>query len=189
MTYIFESKDEFEARRGSDFTLLPEDDYIVEVKEIEVKHDVPNQFKPDEKPGDRWNVRLRVISFSNGDDLVDVDGNPPDGERLFFAFLDPARRGLVPRPSKTRKFLAAALGVNVEDRIELNSLEDLIGKRMNVTIIHKNGWARPDDFRPIRKRLAAAPKVTDETVKAEAEAKLAPAAPVAAEEIFAEVPF
>lgn len=192
MTFIFESKEEFEARRGSDFTLLPEDDYIVEVKEIEVKHNVTNKFRPDDPPGDRWTVKLRAISFSNGDELVDVDGNPPDGERLFFSFLDPARRGLVPRPSKTRKFLAAALGMNVEDRIELESLDDLIGKRLNATIIHKNGYANPDDFRPIRKR--AVRKAADEDVKQAADEKLAPesTSPVAAEEIFAsgdDVPF
>jgi len=190
LSIIFESKEEFEARRGSDFVLLPEDDYIVEVKEIEVKHNVPNKFDPEKAPGDRWTVKLRAISFSNGDDLVDVDGNPPDGERLFFTFLDPARKGLVPRPSKTRRFIAAALGQNIEDRIELGDIDELVGKRLNVTIIHRNGYANPDEFRPIRKRTVK--KADDVDVKQEADAKLAPAAtaPVAAEEIFADdIPF
>lgn len=189
MSLIFESKEEFEARRGSDFVLLPEDDYIVEVKEIEVKHDVPNKFNPEEQPGDRWTVKLRAISFSNGDDLVDVDGNPPDGERLFFTFLDPKRKGLVPRPSKTRRFIAAALGQNIEERIELDDINDLVGKRLNVTVIHRNGYANPDEFRPIRKR--AVKKADDAEVKAEADEKVAPATTSnsPADEIFGEAPF
>lgn len=192
------SADEYQASRGdtADFTLFPEDDYIAEIKDIEVKKDQVDIFNKNadgsQKVRDTLLVRLRPISFLNGDELEDENGDPVGDDRLFFAFIDPTHVGLVPQPAKARKFFAAALGQNVEDRIDIESYGDLVGKRLVVGIIHKpdkNGKKqnRVNDFRLLRQKSKRTPK-TDSAVEAEAATRLSDvdAAKVtnAAKEIF-----
>lgn len=191
MGIVLPSADEYAANNtgGSDFTLLPPDDYIVEVKEIVIQKDQIDIYSKDGRKRDTLQVRCRVISFANGDTLVDENGDDVNDERLFFAFVDPTRVGLVPQPSFARKFFAAALGMQVEDRIELDSYDDLIGKRMiAVAIIKPNQKGvkknKVVDFRPIRRRPARKAEAAADP-KVEAAAKLSDADVVAkAKEIF-----
>jgi hypothetical protein len=179
---VLPSADEYAANStggGSDFSLLPPDDYIVEVKEIVIQKDQVDIYSKEtpQRKRDTLQVRCRVISFANGDSLVDENGDDVTDERLFFAFIDPTRVGLVPQPSFARKFFAYATGVGLEDRIELDDYNDLVGKRLiAVAIIKPNSKGvkknKVVDFRPIRRRPAKkAAEAADP--KAEAAAKLA----------------
>lgn len=180
----------------SDFSLFPADDYILEVSEVNIQKDKVDIFdKP--KPGqpqrtyDGLEVRFRIISFANGDELVDENGAdiPEARNPLFFDWFDPERVGLKPQPAKARKFFAYATGVELEDRIDIEDFADLVGKRLIGVVVVKTSAAgirrnKVVDYRPIRRRrgpAAQAPAVAPE-------AKLAPATDLtaAAKEVFAD---
>jgi hypothetical protein len=159
--YSIPSEKDYEEQGGgtSDFKLLPADDYIVEVAQVTEQPNKKDIFADAEKP--RFylglEVRLKPISFSNGDELVDEDGGDIVGTPLFFDWLDTERVGLKPQPAKARKFFAAALGVPVEDRIDLDDFQDLVGKRLVAVVITKPNAKgvrknKVSDYRPIRNR-------------------------------------
>lgn len=174
---VFDSAEEMEAKR--DFKLLPEDEYVLEVTAIEVQHGKTSQFNT--TPHDELAVTVRAVSFSNGDALYFDDGSEPDPTKpvTLRDWLDTTKRGMLPQPSRTRKFLTSALGIPTGARIELDSYEDLIGKRLIGRVLHKtNGKGvtrdRLVDYRPVRTRPTRAKKATEE-VEADAEALLAKA--------------
>lgn len=184
------SEAEYGENATKDFSLFPADDYILEVSEVNIQYGKVDIFdKP--KPGqpqrtyDGLEIRFRPISFANGDELVDEDGEdiPAGRNPLFFDWLDPERVGLKPQPAKARKFFAYATGVELEDRIDIDDFQDLVGKRLiGVVVIKTNGQGKRNnritDYRPIRRRRGAAAKA--ETA--------APAVDVAAKakEVFAD---
>lgn len=176
----------------SDFSLFPADDYILEVQSVTEQPGKVDIFdKP--KPGEPQRtytgieVRFRIISFANGDEIVDENGNdiPAARNPLFFDWFDPERVGLKPQPAKARKFFAFAMGKELEDRIDIENWSDLVGKRLiGVVIIKANAAGirrnKVTDYRPIRNRrraAAAAPAVAPES-------KLAPDLTEKAKEIF-----
>ena len=155
---------------GGDFALMPEDLYVVEVisrkvKDLETPGTVmqANPYnKTEEFPGGKprpvLNVVMKAISFANGDELVDENGDVPKGDVLFFAFLDTEKVGLKPRPSNYRKFITASFGQKPEASVSFDDWADLVGKRLIVLIKHNNGKHKVDDYQPIRtRRRAAAP--------------------------------
>jgi len=177
MPYI-PSADEL-AASGGDFALMPEDLYVVEVIERETKDGLvtpntvmqPNPYKkteefPNGEPREVLNVALKAISFANGDELVDENGDVPGRDVLFFAFLDTTKVGLKPRPSNFRKFITAANGLKAEESVSIDSWSDLIGKRLIVLIKHNNGKHKVDDYQPIRSRRRAAAKPAAEAAPA-----------------------
>lgn len=183
MPYI-PSADEL-ANSGGDFALMPEDLYVVEVIERETKDGLvtpntvmqPNPYnKTEEYPGgvprEVLNVALKAISFANGDELVDDNGDVPTRDVLFFAFLDTTKVGLKPRPSNFRKFITAANGLKPEESVNIDSWAELVGKRLIVVIKHNNGKHKVDDYQPMRARrraaAAAAPAATEEAAPAPA---------------------
>jgi len=176
------SEAEYAENQTRDFSLFPADDYILEVAEVNIQKDKADIFNPG-RVYDGLEVRFRPISFANGDELVDEDGNDiPDARNpLFFDWLDPSRVGLKPQPAKARKFFAYALGVELEDRIDLEDFETLVGKRLIGVVILRNKDGKRNnrivDYRPIRRRRARS---------AEAAPAEAPKADVAAaaKEIF-----
>lgn len=204
--FVIESEEELAAGGGSgdgQFKLLPEDQYVARVESIEVVHGQTSRFNP--QPHDEWKVRFDILSFSDGSNLVYDDDSLPDPSRevRLTTYFDPSKRGMVPQPSKTRKFVTAALGVNVGDRIEIDDIQELIGKRLIVTIVHKTDGKnvvrdRLTDFVKLRKtrgsaateeapatKPAPAPKAskTDAEVEAEAAAQLARANDVFGEDL------
>lgn len=179
----------------SDFSLFPADDYILEVSEVNIQKDKVDIFdKP--APGkpqrtyDGLEVRFRIISFANGDELVDENGAdiPANRNPLFFDWFDPERVGLKPQPAKARKFFAYATGVELEDRIDIEDFADLVGKRLIGVVVVKTSGAgvrrnKIVDYRPIRRRRGAAAQAAAAVAP---EAKLAPATDLAAaaKEVF-----
>lgn len=182
------SESEYAEQRTSDFSLFPADDYILEVQSVAIQKDKVDIFSKENRVYDGLEVRFRVISFANGDELVDEDGNDIHPQRvpLFFDWFDPERVGLKPQPAKARKFFAYSTGVELEDRIDIDDFQSLVGKRLiGVVIIKANAAGikrnKIADYRPIRARRgrpAAAPAPTPES-------KLAPVDGVAAaKEVF-----
>lgn len=164
------SEEELQAS-GGDFAMMPEDLYVVEVIERQDKNGLvtpdtvmqPNPYnKTEEHPGGVprpvLNVALKAISFANGDELVDENGDVPQRDVLFFAFLDTTKVGLKPRPSNFRKFITATQGQKPEASVSVDEWSDLVGKRLIVVIKHNNGKHKVDDFQPIRARRRAAAK-------------------------------
>jgi hypothetical protein len=189
------SESEYAEQRdsGSDFSLFPADDYILEVQSVTEQPGKVDIFdKP--KPGEAQRtytgleVRFRIISFANGDEIVDENGAdiPAARNPLFFDWFDPERVGLKPQPAKARKFFAFSTGKELEDRIDIENWSDLVGKRLIGVVIVKTNAAgvrrnKVTDYRPIRtrRRAAAAASATHAP-----EAKLAPDLTAAAKEIF-----
>jgi hypothetical protein len=183
MPYI-PSEEELKSQ-GGDFSLMPEDLYVVEVIERETKDGLvtpntvmqPNPYnKTEEFPGgvprEVLNVTMKAISFANGDELVDENGDVPGRDVLFFSFLDTTKVGLKPRPSNFRKFITAANGLKAEESVNIDSWSELVGKRLIVLIKHKDGKHKVDDYQPIRsRRRAAAAKPAAEAPAAEASAE------------------
>jgi hypothetical protein len=142
---------------GSDFGTLEADEYRVKVDSWEEKDNVPNKFNPEGKGKSIW-FKLRPLFFEHDQDadLVDEDGNPLNPDKTLIFFYDPQRLGLVPRIAKSRKFLAAALNVPIEEPIEFDSYDELVGKEMVASVIVKDGKNRIDDVRPVKNRKARA---------------------------------
>ena len=174
-TYI-PSEDELQSS-GGDFAMMPEDLYVVEVIERKVKDldtpgtvEQPNPYnKTEDFPGGVprpvLNVVMKAISFANGDELVDENGDFPKNDVLFFSFLDTTKVGLKPRPSNFRKFITAAFGQKPETSVNIDDWAELVGKRLIVVIKHNNGKHKVDDYQPIRTRRKAAAstaKATDD---------------------------
>ena len=164
-----------EQTTDGDFKLLPADDYILEVRQITIQPGKVDIFdKPKEGQAQRvydgLEVRFHPVSFANGDEVVDEDGEdiPENRDPLFFDWFDPAKVGLKPQPSKARKFFAFSTGVELEDRIDIEDFQSLVGKRLLGTVVIKPNAKgikknKITDYRPIRVRrgrsAAAAPAV------------------------------
>lgn len=132
------SQEDMDARE--DRQVLPEDDYLVRVESYDFKKDAPDQYSETGKR-DYYIFKLRPVSFADGTELEDVDGNAVEDDKLLFAFIDPARTGFGPSgPSRARKFFAAALGVPATGEIRVSSMADLKGKELIAsTTISKDG--------------------------------------------------
>lgn len=187
------SEEDYEQNRGEGFSLLGEDDYLVEVKEFTIKADQPNPYDrtdefPNGKPRDTAFVKLAVISFATGDPLFDIDGKDAS-DRLLFDFLEIEKMGFSGsgKPSKARKFVAACLGQDVRQAIEFDDWGVMVGKRLIAHgMVKKNGKNGVDDYRPLRRRpgqsSAATPAAAPVALPGESIAK-APAAPAPAEDV------
>ena len=138
----------------SDFDMLPEDEYIAKITGIEIKKDVQNKYPSKNDPNpthDMLVVKLDVLTFANGDDLVDTEDEPIDGPLSIQAWLNPKKVGMLPQPAKTRKFFAAALGQNIGDRIDIDDFDSLVGTQLIVSLKPEGSYNNAQDFRPIRK--------------------------------------
>lgn len=185
MPYI-PSEGELEQNRGGDFALMPEDLYVVEVIRHTTKDGLetpdtvmqPNPYNkteefPNGAPRPVLNVALKAISFSDGSPLVDENGDEPGRDVLFFAFLDTEKVGLKPRPSNYRKFITAAFGLKPEEPVNFDDWDELVGKRLIVSVKHKNGKHKVDDYMPVRRRRAAKAAAADDEPAAEGEQDMA----------------
>ena len=163
------------AKRGGDFKLLPEDEYVLEVKEISINKDQRNPYNDEVR--DTLTVKTKPIKFADGSPLVDIDGEDVPDDKLIFDFIDPTKVGMKPQPSKARKFFTAALGLPIGSGFDLDDYDDLLGKRLIGTVIVKDASGdkaaqnKVTGYRAIPKRPVrrAAVEETDEAETEEAE--------------------
>jgi hypothetical protein len=153
MTEGWYAPSEEELGKDRDYPVLAEDEYLATVLGVEVKKDVLNRFAKEGEPAthDMLVVKMETTAFANGDDLVDADGEELEQPVRFQAMLDPKKVGMIPQPSKTRKFMAAALGQPVGQQIKVSSWAELIGSKLIVSLRPKDGYNNPFDFRAVRK--------------------------------------
>lgn len=147
------SAEELAERAGAP---LPEDEYLAEVIEVTIDKDNINPYTQEKR--DQLKVKLNILSFADGTELVDVDGNPLESYTLT-TFIDPTKVGMKPQISKARKFFTSAMGVPTGSAIQLSGPEDLIGKRLIVGTLNKPSkdnpsvlYTRAQDFKSTKKQ-------------------------------------
>ena len=186
------SQEEYDSQ-GEQRTLMPEDDYLLEVKELSIKKDQPNPYDrteeyPNGKPRDTAFVKFAVISFADGGPLVDKD-DKPTSDRLFFDFLEIEKMGFsgAGKPSKARQFVAACLGQDPRLAIEFGDWQELVGKRLiGHGMVKRNGKQGIDAYRAMRRRGAAAQPAAPVSLPAEAPAEEPVDLQAKAQELFGE---
>lgn len=153
MTFRAGSAEELAA--GGDYVNLPDDEYLATVTSMEFES---AEGKPATQYGpaqDQYKVTLAVNSFADGSPLEDTDGNPVEDFSIRM-WINHNKIGMVPQPSKARKFFAACLGQPIANAIEIaNFPDDLLGKQIYVSTINnksaKGGvFTNAQDFRPLR---------------------------------------
>lgn len=147
------SAEELAERAGAP---LPEDEYLAEVTEVTIDKDNINPYTQEKR--DQLKVKFNVISFADGTELVDTDGNPLDSYTLT-TFIDPTKVGMKPQVSKARKFFTSVMGVPVGSSINISGPEELIGKRVIIGTLNKPSkdnpsvlYTRAQDFKPTKKQ-------------------------------------
>lgn len=148
------SEEELASGGGSDFTVLPEDEYIAKVVSIEVKKDQPNNYpsKNDDQPlHDMLVLKADALTFADGEPLTDINDEPVEGSVPFQVWLNPKKRGMVPQPAKTRKAFAAILGQPLGAPIDIESFDDLVGKTFIVSLKPNGTYNNAQDFRPAKR--------------------------------------
>lgn len=167
-----------EMAENSNFPLLPEDEYLGTVLSYEFQPQKPSPWNPAELR-DQYLFKVRLESFADGSDLEDTEGKAITGDFVLNAFVDHNRLGMVPQPSRARKFLAALLQQPIGDAIEIENFpDDLLGKQLYVATQNKPGkeggeFTRPADYRPLkinRKRGSTAPATEESTPEVTADA-------------------
>lgn len=141
-----------EESNTSSFGLLAEDDYVARIESFTEVNRI-SQYNPEGLP--TFDFILKPMGFADSPDteLVDQDDEPVHPEKHLVFFYDPKRLGTRPMISRSRQFLASALGVPAEGRIELpEGLGGLIGKEIIVTVGIKNGKNNITATRPLKKR-------------------------------------
>lgn len=145
-----------ELAEQSDFQLLPEDEYLAQVIAMELvpaEDQKPTQYTP--VPTDQYKAHLRILSFADGAALEDTEGKPVQ-EYTIQEWINHNRMGMVPQPSKARKFFAACLRQPVGQAIQIENFpDDLVGKQLYVSTLNKKSekggtWTRAQEFRPIK---------------------------------------
>ena len=136
---IFKSKQQLDRERP-EFLPLPSDDYELIITNLEPMTRNRYMAKPN-KDGkipqeEIFRVTLEIVAFRDGGNAIDIRGNDATGRKIFFT-LRPNSMGFQQdgTPSKSRTLVAYATNQNVEDEIELDDWQDLIGKTIFAEII------------------------------------------------------
>lgn len=155
--------DEYKGTGTGDFGVMSEDEYKVRVDSYRRVNRV-SQYNPEGK--ETIDFVLTPVSFADDEDanLVDENGNDLHPEKHVLFFYDPNKLGVRPQISKSRKFLAAALGIAADGPIALpGGYDELVGKEFIAHIGVRNGRNYVIDTRPIRKRARV--RTADESPK------------------------
>jgi hypothetical protein len=165
---------------GGDTKYLPaaEDTYRVRVDRYEIKEgdDSRSKYNPEGKPRVRFYLEPLFIEGDEEALMVDTSDEELPEDKFFIMFFDPDHLGLKPVVSRSRKFLAAALRVPVEQPVEAASLEEfcdtLVDRELVVDVTVNGQYNNIADSRPVvtktRKRRKASEDKADMTEAAEA---------------------
>ncbi len=154
------SDEEYASSGTGDYGMLDDGEYIVNIDSFSRVNRV-SQYNPDGLETLDFYLTPKAFADVPDDELTDVDGNAlnPDMHLLFFA--DERKMGTRPMVSRTRKFVASALQVPIDEALSFE-WNDLIGKDVIVEVATKNGRNRVTNVKPLKKarsRRAAAPLV------------------------------
>lgn len=137
---------------NTDFGVLTEDEYRVRIESYKRVNRV-SQYNPEGK--ETLDFVLKPVAYADDEEtpLSDENGNSISPDKHILFFYDPNRLGVRPMISKSRKFLAAAMGIPADGPIALpGGYDELIGKELIAAVGIRNGRNYIADTRPIRKR-------------------------------------
>jgi hypothetical protein len=144
---------------GTGFGVLATDSYRCRIESFVVKsgEEVTNQYNPKGEPRVWFTLTPLAIDGDDDAELVDPDGEPVSDEKTLLFFFDPKRLGLKPVVAKSRKFFAAAMGIEVDQPVDFDSLDALckalVGRELVVTVEAINGKNKITDSRAVKQRV------------------------------------
>jgi len=142
----------------ADSAFLPasEDTYRARIDRYEIKQgeQTASKYNPDGNP--RVWFYLQPL-FIEGDEealMVDTADEELAEDKYIIFFFDPDHLGIKPVVAKSRKFLAAALNVPVEQPVEAASLEEfcdsLVGREVVIDVTVNGKYNNIADTRPVQ---------------------------------------
>lgn len=141
------------------FTPAEADEYRCRIVKYTVKSgdDTRSKYNPDGREVVWFYLEPLHIEGDEEADMVDTSGKPIAEDKTFLFFFDPYRLGLKPQVSRSRKFLASALGIPVDQPVEADSLDamcrDLIDREMVCVVeVNANNKNVITDTRPVRRK-------------------------------------
>lgn len=156
-TFKVPSAEEYDQPKAK-YGLLGEAEYKVKIDSYQRQENQIGQYNTDGH--DTFRIYLKPLeSVDDPDtDLVDVDGEVIDPEKYVTFFFDPTKMGLKPQPSKSRKFLAAALQQPITQGFSAKSPEDaldqILGKELIAYVSIKGEYNNVMDVRPAKRATA-----------------------------------
>ncbi len=130
------SKEEIDAEK-KEFTLVPADDYLVKIESVEEKEQ-PKYKNPNEKET-VLNVRFKIIETRDGEKAKDDNGDDATDRLLFFtANIESVGWQTDGTPSKARQLVCYAMDTDIESAVELESEQDLVGRKIYAQVVKKN---------------------------------------------------
>lgn len=162
---------------GTQFRPAAEDSYLCSIDRYKIIENVVTQYNKEGNP--RVQFFLTPLAIADDEDalMVDDEDNELPEDKQFIFFFDPDHLGFEPRLAKSRKFLASALQIPVDQPLEAESLEDfcesLLGKEIICDVIIKQSAKGPinniTDTRQVKQRKARRARVEKESLVEEAE--------------------
>jgi hypothetical protein len=132
--------------QGQDtFGVLPQEEYRVRIKSYTVRKGAENvsQYNPKGNPTVWYTLEPLFVEAEPDEPLLDVSGQPINPQKTLLYFFSPYSMGLKPQVSHSRRFFAAAMGIDVEQPVEFESEEALydalVGKELIVQVKVKDG--------------------------------------------------
>lgn len=128
----FPSKKDLDKQK-KEYVLLPQDDYLLKVEDIEEKEQENYDRTGME---DIVNITFKIISLKDGGMAKDVEKKDATGRKIFFT-ARPNSMGFMQdgTPSKTRSFVANITRQDIFEELELGDWQDLKGEMINAEII------------------------------------------------------
>lgn len=133
------------------------DTYRVKIDDYQMAKTTPGKYEKGGRDQIRFLLELLHIEGDEEAELLDTKDQPIDENFRVMFFFDPERMGLKPRVARSRAFLAAALGVPVEQPVEYEDYEDLaedlVGRELIVDLTVNGQYNNVDGCKPVRKRV------------------------------------
>ena len=134
----FKSKEQLDTERPQ-YVLLPHEDYELVISDI--KYDKRKKYQSQDEEN-TITFTFDIVGLRDGGKAIDVDGNEAKDRKIFFTGsqnieTEEWRMGFMKdgTPSKLRQLVAYATKQNVEEEIELEAWENLLGKTIYAEIV------------------------------------------------------
>ncbi len=142
--------------QGTEYTLLPIDDYLVEVDAIEAE--TQPKYKKPEETEQVLKIKFRILKTRDGEDAKDEEGEDATGRLLFFtANIESLGFQKDGTASKARQFLCFITGNDIESETEIKDEKTLLGEKIYAKVIKKENQKgemqnRVVGFAPVKKK-------------------------------------
>ncbi len=137
----FPSKKTIDSERKK-FTLLPADDYLLEISEVKVG--TQQKYKSTEQE-EVVNFTFNIISFADGSEATDIEGKSAINRKVFYTGR-PDHLGFMKdgTASKFRCLIAYTTKQDIFEELVLENWEDLLGKQIKAEIVQYMPEGNPE---------------------------------------------